>query len=216
MMSLRRDVELLRRWSRALLSHCVCAWVVRVPGFVLARARPARPQPVGDLVVEVGPEQGHDDETEDDGRRDDPELQGASPRAHDRRDGGHEHAGQPAHGTPGALPPICRTCRDSVGDGDGPGAWWRRSASPTWSGRSRPVAHAAHGDDDLGPLGVLLDLGAQPLDVDVDEAGVTGVAVAPHLLEQHLAGEDLPRLARERDEEVELERGQAERLARRA
>ena len=76
------------------------------------------------------------------------------------------------------------------------------------SGGAGLVADAAHGHDDLGALGVVLDLGAQPLDVDVDEAGVTGVAVAPDLLEQHLAGEDLPRLARQGDEQVELERRQ--------
>ena len=59
----------------------------------------------------------------------------------------------------------------------------------------------------------MFDLGAQSLHVDVDETGVTGVAVAPHLLQQHLAGEDLPRLARERDQQVELQRGERERLA---
>src|SRR4051812_1614630 len=49
------------------------------------------------------------------------------------------------------------------------------------------VAHAAHGDDDLRMLGVAFDLRAQPLDVNVDEAGVGGVPVAPHLLEERLA-----------------------------
>src|SRR5690242_17529427 len=63
------------------------------------------------------------------------------------------------------------------------------------SGRARLVADAADRHDDLGALGIVLDLGAQPLDVDVDEAGVAGVAVAPHLLEEDLTGEDLPRLA---------------------
>jgi hypothetical protein len=39
------------------------------------------------------------------------------------------------------------------------------------------------------------------------------VAVAPDLLEQHLAGEDLPRLAGQRHQQVELERGERDRLA---
>ena len=78
------------------------------------------------------------------------------------------------------------------------------------------VADAADRHDDLGVLGVVLDLGAQPLHVDVDQAGVAGVAVAPDLLEQHLAREDLPGLAGERDEQVELQRRQRERRRRRA
>src|SRR4051812_40278944 len=73
------------------------------------------------------------------------------------------------------------------------------------------VTDAAHGEHDLGLLGVALDLGAQPLDVHVDQSGVRGVPVAPHLLEQQLAGEHLPRLAGQRDEQVELERGERDR-----
>ena len=38
-----------------------------------------------------------------------------------------------------------------------------------------------------GVGGVGLDLGAQPADVDVDQAAVTEVAVAPDPLEEHLA-----------------------------
>ena len=81
------------------------------------------------------------------------------------------------------------------------------------SGPARLVADAAHGHDDLGVLRVVLDLGAQPLHVDVDQPGVAGVPVAPDLLEQHLAGEDLPRLAGQGDEQVELERGEADAAA---
>src|SRR4051794_21237328 len=88
-----------------------------------------------------------------------------------------------------------------------------RAARSVMSGRAGLVTDATDGHDDLGPLGVVLDLGAQPLDVDVDEAGVARVAGAPHLLEEHLAGEDLPGLARQRDEQVELERRQGQRLA---
>ena len=63
------------------------------------------------------------------------------------------------------------------------------------SARARLVADTAHRHHDLGVLGVLLDLRAQPLHVHVDQPGVRGVPVAPDLLEQHLPGEDLPRLA---------------------
>src|SRR5438477_4690473 len=75
------------------------------------------------------------------------------------------------------------------------------------------VTHPAHRQHHLGLLRVALDLRAQPLDVDVNEPGVGRVPVAPDLLQQHLAGEDLPRLAGERDQQVELERGQRDLLA---
>ena len=54
-----------------------------------------------------------------------------------------------------------------------------RTAASVAAGRASLVADAAHRHDDLGVLGVVLDLRAQPLDVDVDEPGVGGVAVAP-------------------------------------
>src|SRR5690625_4676535 len=79
-------------------------------------------------------------------------------------------------------------------------------------GLSRLVADAPDRHDDLRILRVLLDLRPQPLDVHVDQPRVRGVAVAPHLFEEDLAGEDLPRLAGERHEQVELERGQRDRL----
>ena len=52
----------------------------------------------------------------------------------------------------------------------------------------------------------MLDLGAQALDVHVDQAGVGRVAITPHLLEQHLAGEDLPWPTSQADQEIELKR----------
>src|ERR1700712_109402 len=70
-------------------------------------------------------------------------------------------------------------------------------------GRSRLVADPSHGDHDRGVLRVDLDLGPQPLDVDVDQPGVGGVAVPPDLLEQ-----DLARVLGQADEQVELQRGQ--------
>ena len=62
---------------------------------------------------------------------------------------------------------------------------------------------------------VAFDLGAQALHVDVNEPGVRRVPVTPDLLEQHLAGEDLARLASQRDEQVELERRQRDLVSRR-
>src|SRR5580698_11602285 len=64
--------------------------------------------------------------------------------------------------------------------------------------RPRLVADAANGDDNLGMLRVLLDLGPEPLHMDIDQPGVGGVPVTPHLLQQHLAGEDLARFASQR------------------
>src|SRR5438874_4615099 len=75
------------------------------------------------------------------------------------------------------------------------------------SWRAGFVPDAAHRQHHLGPFRVALDLGPKSLHVDVNEPGVGRVPVAPDLLEQHLAGEHLPRLAGQRDEQVELQRG---------
>ena len=91
----------------------------------------------------------------------------------------------------------------------------RRSDGRRVTADARLVADAADGHDDLGSLRVLLDLGAQPLHVHVDQPGVGGVPVAPDLLQQHLAGEHLARLAGQRDQQVELQRGQRDRRRRR-
>src|SRR5690606_11425892 len=84
--------------------------------------------------------------------------------------------------------------------------------SPDMSARSCLVPDATDGHHDLRLLRVLLDLGAQPLDMHVHQPGVGRVAVAPDLLEQHLAGEHLPGLAGQGDQQVELQRGQRDRL----
>ena len=147
---------------------------------------------LGDRAVEVGADGGEHEDAEQHRHDDDAEAERGPPQVE-----------QPAPRA-GAAP--SRPARPGPRVRSGPRA-------PLISGRARLVPDAAHGHDDLGVLGVVLDLRAQPLDVDVDEPGVTGVAVAPDLLEQHLAGEDLPRLAREGDEQVELERRQRERLA---
>ena len=69
-----------------------------------------------------------------------------------------------------------------------------RPVSGNRNGRTAPVRPGAcspgpHGDDVARVGRVGLDLRAQPADVDVDEATVTEVAVAPDALEQHLAAE---------------------------
>src|SRR4051812_13133905 len=70
----------------------------------------------------------------------------------------------------------------------------RTTVPPPASRRShaRLVADATHRHDDLGLLGVVLDLRAEPLHVDVHEPCVCRVPVAPDLLEQDLAREHLP------------------------
>src|SRR4029078_955340 len=86
------------------------------------------------------------------------------------------------------------------GDGSGaeraappaPGRPWSRSCVVGGTGPTGPLGGPTHGEDDLGVLRVVLDLGAQPLDVHVDQPRVGVVAVAPHLLEQHLAREHPP------------------------
>src|SRR4051812_23749329 len=62
---------------------------------------------------------------------------------------------------------------------------------------ARAVADAADGHDDARVVGAFLHLAAQALHVQVHEAGVGLVVVAPDLLEQQLAREHLLRLERE-------------------
>src|SRR6478736_3653526 len=70
---------------------------------------------------------------------------------------------------------------------------------------ARLVADAAHRHHDLRVLGVALDLRPQPLHVHVDQPGVGGVPVAPHLLQQHLAAEHLPGSPGQGQQQVELQ-----------
>src|SRR5450759_3393674 len=72
------------------------------------------------------------------------------------------------------------------------------------------VPDPSYGQYQLRSLGVLLDLGPQPLNVDVDEPGVGSMPVAPDLLEQLLTREDLMRLPCASEEEVELQRGEGD------
>ena len=60
--------------------------------------------------------------------------------------------------------------------------------------RAGTVPNPADGHDQLGLFRIAFDLGTQTLDVNVHQSGVGGVPVSPHLLEEFLAGEDLPRV----------------------
>ncbi len=76
------------------------------------------------------------------------------------------------------------------------------------------VAEAAHGEDDLGLVGVILDLHPQAADVGVDKAGVTEVLVAPHPLEQVVARQHRTDVVGELVEQTELGLRQADLVAR--
>jgi len=52
--------------------------------------------------------------------------------------------------------------------------------------------------------GILFDIGPQPPDVDVDQAAITEVAVAPDAVEEGLAGEQPPRVLSEFAQQLEL------------
>ena len=79
-----------------------------------------------------------------------------------------------------------------------------RAPSAVGLGPRDLVAGAPHGQDEARLGRVFLDLGPQPLDRHVDEPRVAQEVVAPHLVEQGLAGEDLAGSARERRQQPEL------------
>src|SRR3954452_6821991 len=91
--------------------------------------------------------------------------------------------------------------RDCAGPATGPDV-----RATIRSARPGLVADTANSHDDLRTLGVALDLGPQTLHMDIDEPSVRRVPVSPDLFQQDLAGEHLPGLARQRHEEVELQR----------
>src|ERR1700730_18943885 len=66
-----------------------------------------------------------------------------------------------------------------------------RAPMPSFTSGHQLVAHAPDGEYVLGHRGVRLDLGAQAPDVDVDEAPVAEVVVAPDPVEQLLPAQDL-------------------------
>ena len=85
-----------------------------------------------------------------------------------------------------------------------------RSVCPRRSGL---VTHSSNGQHHGRVLRVFLNLGPQTLDVHVHQAGVRWVTIAPHLFEQHITSKHLPRFARQRDQQVELQRRQGDLLA---
>src|SRR5215469_8390510 len=88
-----------------------------------------------------------------------------------------------------------------------------RAGASARSARTRLISNAPDGHDDFRSFGIPLDLGTETLHVDIDKPGVGRVPIAPYLLEQNLAGEDLPGLAGQGDEQIELQRRQVQRLA---
>src|SRR6185312_3535221 len=78
------------------------------------------------------------------------------------------------------------------------------------SGGTCTIADAPNGHHDARVVRILLDLGTQPLHVHVHQPRVCLVVVAPHLLEEHLAGEHLLRLEGESEQQFELERGEVD------
>src|SRR4051812_118098 len=112
----------------------------------------------------------------------------------------------PSAAHPATSGPSGRSSARSIAEG--PVVVLTAGSGPARSWRTGLVADAADGQHDLRLLGVALDLGPQALDVHVDQPGVRGVPIAPDLLQQQLAGEHLPGLAGQRDEQVELEGGE--------
>jgi hypothetical protein len=76
--------------------------------------------------------------------------------------------------------------------------------------RDQAVPDAPHGDDQLGIVGVILDLHPQAADVGVDEPGVAEVLVAPHPLEELVAREHRAGVVGELAQQAELGLGEAE------
>src|SRR5690606_31968881 len=72
------------------------------------------------------------------------------------------------------------------------------------------AADLAHGHDDRQVLPIVLALGAQTMDVHVDEEGERAEDVTPHVAQQHVSGEHVQRLAGQLGEQVQLERGEGD------
>src|SRR5688572_11906226 len=76
------------------------------------------------------------------------------------------------------------------------------------------VADAAHGHDEFRPRVVLLDLGAQAVDVAIDVVFVAVVAVAPYRIEELQPAVDPSPVTREMQEQIELLGGEIDEVAR--
>src|SRR3954454_22349143 len=82
------------------------------------------------------------------------------------------------------------------------------TAERSISWRSGLVSHSSNSQHHLRVLRIFLDLGPQTLDMHVYQTGVGGVPVPPHLFEQHITSKHLPWFARQRHQQVELQRRQ--------
>src|SRR5699024_8986154 len=79
-------------------------------------------------------------------------------------------------------------------------------------GMTSLVSDTTNRENDLRVLRVLLNLGAQTLHVDIDQTGVGGMSVAPHLTEEFLPGEYLLRFTRQFKQQIKLQRGEGDLL----
>src|SRR3990167_560311 len=92
-------------------------------------------------------------------------------------------------------------------------AWTAGVPAASRGGLAQLVARTAHGEDQLRPHRVGLELVAQAVDVGGDGVFVAVVAVAPDGVEQLRAREHVARVRREVQQQVELQRGELDRLA---
>src|SRR6201995_671974 len=75
---------------------------------------------------------------------------------------------------------------------------------PLWASLAEAVAEAAHGDEKLGVIGILLDLLADPADVDGEDFFGVLLGVAPELFEQPLFSRSLAETHGEEVQQAEL------------
>src|ERR1700732_2139814 len=75
-------------------------------------------------------------------------------------------------------------------------------------GGGEPVADPGDGEDEERPAGGVLDLAPKVAYMDVDDAGLDRVLVAPDMVEDLLAREHLARIAGKERQQVELRVGQ--------
>src|SRR5919107_6460636 len=98
-----------------------------------------------------------------------------------------------------AVPARSRTGRLSAGGSD------RRRSSARGRRRraTEDVSRPSYGLDQRRVGGIGLHDRAQPVDVDVDRPRLAGVVVAPDLLEELVAADDLAGMAQQEGEEIE-------------
>src|SRR5919205_4058572 len=114
---------------------------------------------------------------------------------------------------PGRGPGLCELSRASstaepLPRGSEPepagvsGGFWPCGSGPCF------VADTTNRQYNFRGFRITFNLGPQSLDMDIDQPGVSRVAVTPDLLQEQFAGEDLPGLARQGNQEIELQGGQ--------